>query len=86
MITNKLTLFILSIIPGLGHIALQQRKKGYMYLALGLAIFGAIYLAGAQHTDYTLPTRTVIAILLLVVPLYISIYTDLVAQLYQKDS
>ena len=86
MITNKTIIYILSILPGLGHIAIQKRLKGYTFLALALTAFGVLYLASAQFTDYTLPLRTVFTIMMLAIPLYIWTYSDLIDELAKKDS
>jgi hypothetical protein len=42
-VMNKKTLCILSLIPGLGHIAIQSRKKGYLLVALDLFLLAIIY-------------------------------------------
>ncbi|MFH1429545.1 MAG: hypothetical protein ABIH39_07365 [Candidatus Margulisiibacteriota bacterium] len=81
MNTNSLMAYCLSIVPGLGHIAIEQRKKGYSFIFIDIILFAMIYLAGMMFLDYTFFVRLIVAILGLVAPLYLWAYTDLAQEI-----
>jgi len=81
---NYILIYVLSLIPGLGHIALHQRKKGYLFVALDVVLFSVFYLAALMFKDTALPVRFAVGLLLLVIPYYIWVYTDLVCNFSDK--
>jgi len=74
---NTLLYYALSIIPGLGHIALGQRLKGYGFLSLFLAVLGIIYYTPIAHPDPSIMVRLWVTVLLLLAPLYAWVVSNL---------
>ncbi|MFA5928114.1 MAG: hypothetical protein WC838_02280 [Candidatus Margulisiibacteriota bacterium] len=87
MMSNPILVYILGLFPGLGHIAIASRKKGYMFIFLTLAIYSIMTFAAKTFADYTLPVREAFALICLVSPLYLWAYTDLISEmaLINKD-
>ncbi|MFC1478477.1 hypothetical protein ACFL57_03365 [Candidatus Margulisiibacteriota bacterium] len=81
---NPLILYCLSIVPGLGHIALEKRKKGYLFILIDIILFALIYLAGLMFLDYTFFVRLTVAVLGLVAPYYLHVYTDLAQEIAKE--
>ena len=83
---NPTLLYAIAIIPGFGHLTLNIRTKGYLFLVLGLVQFASVYLAALMFTDQSLEIRLWTSILLLVAPFYLWIYSDLTTEIQALHS
>jgi hypothetical protein len=69
--------YALSLVPGLGHIALERRKHGYFFVACDILLLGLMYAVGKLFHDPSIPVRIATGLLLFYAPLCIWTLTDL---------
>ncbi|MFC1596100.1 hypothetical protein ACFL4D_02300 [Candidatus Margulisiibacteriota bacterium] len=81
MITNLFIVYLLAVIPGLGHIALQKRAKGYSFLSVFFLLLGLVYLSNVLFQDGAALVRLAVAVAGLGLPLYLLTLTDLAAEM-----